>query len=170
MRSALSLPKQKLPRARFLKRTEPKQLNIRGEVFTFNPCLQGIIDEIARSTDVLDLPFDWDDEGGSAVAIETWRKAARLVLNYAKFILETWNVALAPPTIMTGPRLSIDIEWDTEIYRILVNVPEAPDNPLKYYGDDYAEEYIKGALPGIEAVEWFAAWLKRLSESAKINR
>lgn len=137
-------------------------ITIRGEIFEYDKRLQEIIDEIIDSTYLLDLEEAWDDDDGMPVAFEIWQRAVRFVFNYANYILQNWEVVLTPPVIMTGPNLSIDIEWKKkDKYRILINIPEDPTAPMKYYGDDYGAEFIKGALPKIEPETWFAEWLKR---------
>lgn len=78
---------------------------------------------------------DLDENDARAVMVGTWRRA--IVFVEANYRLLYGSGALIPlPEIDAVADGSIDLHWDLPEKELLVNVPEHPDHPLKYYGDD----------------------------------
>jgi hypothetical protein len=53
------------------------------------------------------------------------------------------------PYIQPGPAGSVDLHWKTSERELLINVPADPAESITFYGDDYGEGVLKGAIePG----------------------
>ena len=58
--------------------------------------------------------------------------------------MDEFGRTIEAPKIYHGPAGSIDILWKHPKYRILINIPEDPNVPATFYGDDYKLEQIEG--------------------------
>ena len=102
------------------------------------------IEEIKRSSYILDLDYeDWylDFEGtAQPIKYELYKNTLKFLLKYYKYM--DYYIITYPfdaPQINPCPNNTIDLSFDTNYGRMLVNVYEKND---KYFADYYA--YIKG--------------------------
>ena len=118
---------------------------------------------LEESAYLLELEDDWDDEGGTAVDFDTWKRTVEFLAGYANHLYKYQGFVLDPPEIEPGPGTSIDLTWRGESYRLLVNVPSNPEQPMGYYGDNrQGENSIKGKLKSGPVQPYFAIWLKEM--------
>ena len=116
---------------------------IQKEVYTL------IEEEIQRSRKILDLEADWDGDGADAYSQETWQKSVSFLRNLIDRLLR-YEIDIEAseeliPEILPGPNGSIDLEWETDFFDLLINIPKEGER-ASYYGDDYGENRIKGNL------------------------
>ena len=106
-----------------------------------------LVDEaIEDSRRILELEDDWDGEGSSAYSVITWQRAVDFVSRYAERLREMLGIVMDAPEIMPGPNGSIDVDWETEAYELLVNIPSDATQHASFYGDDYGSMVIKGTF------------------------
>ena len=114
---------------------------------------------IEASKSILALPPDWDEAGSPAFRQETWSRAITLLRAHAEALYDRYGLVLETPRILPGPNGSIDLHWKTRRRELLLNVPEAPEEPSSYYGDDFGSERRKGVTaPGALDMDLFS-WL-----------
>ena len=67
------------------------------------------------------------------------------MLEYSKAIWEEDSVLIDAPKILPGPDGSIDLLWDKQSYRLLLNIHPHPEQIVSFYGDNRtAVPHIKG--------------------------
>ena len=121
----------------------------------------GIMREIESSRRILELPEDWDGEGGRGYSKAAWDRAVRFVIETAR----AWQLALGfaspipVPQVLPAGNGSIDIHWKEEGFELLVNVPAETNAPASFYGDDYGKLHIKGTIDPEKPTTALALWL-----------
>lgn len=116
---------------------------------------------IENSRTILDLEDDWDGEGGVCYSEATWLRATEFLRENALRLRQLKDVWPAVPFIEPGPNGSIDLHWRTSKRELLINIPRDPNQPAGYYGDNFANETIKGKLNISENNEWIMVWLMK---------
>jgi hypothetical protein len=66
---------------------------------------------------------------------------------------------VSAPHIDPGPHGSIDLHWKLEGCELLINVPNDPNLPPSYYGDDYGKSVMKGFVDSEKPMRVIAVWL-----------
>jgi len=103
--------------------------------------------------DILALREDWDSEGAKPYKAQTVNEAIQY-LDLMKSVLEEKNIKIGALDFLPGPDESIDLQWKSEEYELLLNVPEQNTltedrKPAKYFGcvlGKDKEQEIKGEL------------------------
>lgn len=123
--------------------------------------LRQIDDEIAASRYMLALGDDWDDEGAPGYRQETWERATGFVRSTVEKFVRLTGRAAPIPRISHGPDSSVDILWDVNGRRLLVNVPDDTSRPADYYGDNGpARDFtVKGLFNPASPQTWLLLWL-----------
>lgn len=104
-----------------------------------------IAEQIEKSRFILELNDNWDDEGSIAYSQKTFATAATFVIKYCEAVWEEESVLIDAPTILPGPKGSIDLLWDKTAYRLLINIHPDPDMTASFYGDNRTQvPHIKG--------------------------
>jgi hypothetical protein len=73
----------------------------------------------------------------------TWKTTAYFLLFYAQQVYEIHNVLINKPRIMESVNGSIDIDWETPEYGLIVNIYENGENAF-YFGDIKEKDKIRG--------------------------
>lgn len=116
-----------------------------GLEFTVPHQFVNLAQEIKSANYILGLEDDWDDEGGIGYSENTLKSAIDFVINYSLAIWEEESVLIDAPQITPGPDGSIDLSWDENDYRLLINVHPSPKNIASFYGDNRTDvPHIKG--------------------------
>ena len=104
-----------------------------------------IAEQIDKSRFILELNDNWDDEGSIACSQKTFATAVTFVIKYCEAVWEEESVLIDAPTILPGPKGSIDLLWDKTDYRLLINIHPDPDVIASFYGDNRTQvPHIKG--------------------------
>jgi hypothetical protein len=107
---------------------------------------EDLANEIKRSSYILELPDNWDDEGSKSYKQETLIFAINFLLDYFYLLDRIYAHSIKVPQISHGVNGGIDILWKSEDYRLLINIHEAPSNIASFFGDDYKDNKIKGTF------------------------
>lgn len=107
--------------------------------------LSYLVETIDKSKYILDLQDNWDDEGSSKYDLQTWISAIRFLLNYSKILYEDFNTEVDNPVIYHAPKGSIDIMWEKENYRIVVNILSDGEQAF-FYADNYKDQITEGSF------------------------
>jgi hypothetical protein len=119
-----------------------------------------IAEAIKASRKILELKYNWDDEGSTGYTEITWNRAIQFLTGHIKWLWETSGMRIEAPKILPGPNGSIDIHWDCAQYELLVNIPDDPNVPATFYGDDRGNLSIKGTLDPSAYNSGLLLWLK----------
>lgn len=130
------------------------------EVEVVSDQLRHIAEAIKSSRKILDLKDNWDDEGSPGYTKETLERAIQFLTKHIKWLWENSGVRVEAPKILPGPNGSIDIHWECNQYELLVNIPDDPDVPATFYGDDRGNLSIKGTLDPSAFNSGLLLWLK----------
>ena len=116
---------------------------------------------IESSRSILDLPDNWDEEGSSAYAEDTWKRATSFVEECAIGYRGASGVWVDPPKITPGPDGSIDVRWKSSTRSVLINFPADQSQPTQFFGSNSERDSIKGTLDLSSPNQWILMWLIR---------
>ena len=98
----------------------------------------------ARVKQILSLQENWDEEGAEKFSKDTLERVCSLL---KAVFQDLWNemIDIPFPLIQPVPDGSIDINWETENFELLVNIPSTPDELVNFYGEkiDHPENEIE---------------------------
>jgi hypothetical protein len=120
-----------------------------------------IAQAVESSRRILDLPENWDEEGGPAYTRYTWERATQFVIQTAIAHRRISGVWINPPKITPGPGGSIDVRWKRQPRSALINFPASEADPIQFFGSDGEIESIRGTLDLSTANQWILMWLIR---------
>jgi hypothetical protein len=120
---------------------------------------QSTAEAITSSQRILDLKYDWDEQGSPGYEQATWQRACDFLVRQASFARESLGRDLPVPRILPGPHGSLDVHWKMPRFELLVNIPHDPSKPATFYGDDFGNSSIRGNLNPDEAIPGLIAWL-----------
>lgn len=104
---------------------------------------------------ILSLEDDWDEEGARAFKEETFERVILIV----KKILSLTKLTQFP-NISPSSEGDIDIHWKNEKFELLIGIPEDPEEPFGYYGDDGKYNYqIEQSVEQAEAIKNISNWI-----------
>jgi hypothetical protein len=144
------------------KRISPR---LSGELPFTDVAIKNILEAIEQSKNILAFKDDWDGEGSPAYKAATWQRAAAFLRHSALQLWQAHQVILDAPKILPGPIGSIDLHWKTDRREVLINIPEALDEPENFYGDDSVStdhllgQMVKGILDTSKDSQWLLMWL-----------
>ncbi len=117
-------------------------------------------EEIERSKYILNFEEDWDDEGAGKYKPETWERGIKYLKGHARWLKKNRGISIDTPTISHGPDGSIDILWETETYKLLLNIPEDLNKKATFYGEDKLGLNLEGELNTDLFNEGLTLWLE----------
>lgn len=143
--------------------TKPKSIQVVKRESLTAPAdpLAHITAAIEASRSILALEDDWDGNGSERYDESTWKLATGFLAAQAAYVWSA-KVKLRTPDIAPGPKGSIDLVWQEEDFRLLINVPPAA-TALGYWGQNKALT-VKGTITdlGADHKELFL-WLTKRS-------
>ena len=118
---------------------------IEGLDFVVPSRFSELAEQIRKSAYILEYEDNWDDEGSIAYSKKTFSAAINFAIEYSKAIWEEKFVLIHAPKISPGPEGSIDLLWDKQTYRLLINIHPDPKQTASFYGDNRTPiPHIKG--------------------------
>jgi hypothetical protein len=107
--------------------------------------LKNLIVTLEKAEKILELKDNWDDEGSEHISPITFSTAVYFLITYAKNIFQYSGVCIDIPSIYPSSNGSIDIDWETERYGLIINI--AKDGAeASYYGDDKSAQMTEGVF------------------------
>ncbi len=119
--------------------------------------LKGLTEALNESRWMLALHNNWDDEGSPGYAEATWERAARFLIDSAKFVQEL-GLVFAIPKVQNGPEGTIDLYWETPHAKLLLNIPVELESPANYYGHRMDGSETRGSLNTSHIEPWLLLW------------
>ncbi len=126
---------------------KPERLDIKIEnkvIDSLNPVFNDLFESINRSKSILRLEENWDEEGSKGFKDETWISVVKFLVTYFNAAYDIFGEIVKTPSIFPSENGSIDVLWNSESYRLLVNIQE-DSNVITFYGDDRKNTSIKGS-------------------------
>ena len=109
--------------------------------------------------DTINLQDDWDGQGSKGFSEELWQN----VIDFLLFIyIELYAEKLKVPFPLVLPNVdgSLDIDWETESFELLINFPPDPEELIHMYGEKMGspknelDVRINRDLAGLVVNEW----------------
>lgn len=108
---------------------------------------------------IISLKENWNKEGAKEFDDELWNKSSELLREILFYLWEN-NITVPIPAILPCSDGSLDINWETEKFELLVNIPPDHQELVSIYGEklghkgDEIEVRIKFDLIKPVIVEW----------------
>lgn len=132
-----------------------------GQSLTLPNSLSHLEGVIMDSGFIFDLEENWDDEGALKISNKSIWNAIHFLINYSTFVLKEYNIILKEPTLLPCSDGSVDLTWNNDTARMLINFRNSDDNEAHYYGDLYSDiTQFKGSFTTGNFQEHIAMWLK----------
>lgn len=118
--------------------------NFRDEISFILPIeLKEIVNCLKSAEYILTFKDNWDNEGSEGYSVDTWIGASLFLLEYAHQIYAKSGNCIDIPKIYPSSNGSIDIDWETETYGLIVNIAKGGELGT-YYGDNKAKQMTEG--------------------------
>jgi len=129
--------------------------------FTFPAELRPFVEEIVRSSYLLNLQNDWDGEGAPRLSRSTWHRALSLLIELATDYWEERGDSLPSPSIQPGIEGDLDLYWTVRDRKILINVPDEDEDLATVFGRDLKRSQlsVQGAFDTNDSNRWLVNWL-----------
>ena len=115
------------------------------------------------SNNIVGLSDNWDSQGSKGYNIDTWERTIYLLKN---ILFNLWDnmIDIPIPTVLPSPDGSFDINWETGIFELLLNIPSDIQEPVSLYGEKIGhKEYEIEVRSKFELVESVVIeWLKMI--------
>lgn len=116
---------------------------------------------IEKSKSLLMLHAGWDGDTASRIDYKTWERMKNFLGDYSEKAFSLFGRILPTPQISPCFDGSIDIFWDDEQYKLLLNIPNDKDLIISYYGYDKntKKNNISGTIDEKIESRFFLAWI-----------
>jgi hypothetical protein len=122
-------------------------------VYTFNekeyllPVELKKIRELLISAElILELKDNWDDMNGRIISKKTFEGMASFLVNYSSIIYLKYKKIIDFPTISPSLEGSIDLDWETDSYGMLINISDGGDYAAFYGDNKKKKQMIEGSF------------------------
>lgn|GEM_PF-1232518 len=107
--------------------------------------LNYLANTILTSKYILDLEDNWDDDGAEKYEDTTLKIAIEFLINFGNWINHNRHSQMYIPQILHSSDKSIDIFWEEEDFRLIINIAEIGDK-ASFYWDNAKDlsQYIEG--------------------------
>lgn len=124
--------------------------------------LEKILNE--RENQILSLLENWDDDGAELISQVTLKRVKAMLLEIYR---ELWKDMLDVPFpyIQQVPDGSIDINWETDVFELLINIPSTLDELVNFYGEreGHPEDEIEVRTNYDLATRYLIPWLIKVN-------
>jgi hypothetical protein len=104
-----------------------------------------LITVLKKAEIILELKDNWDEEGSEHISPTTFSTAVYFLITYAEDIFRYSGNCIDIPSIYPSSNGSIDIDWETETYGLIINI--AKDGAeASYYGDNKSSQMTEGVF------------------------
>jgi hypothetical protein len=149
-----------------MKPIEPSEfvLDILGEHLEIPTRLEEIKSEIENSKRILNFEDDWNNDGACKIDTKIYLHAIKFLIEYSKY-LKKLGFIISSPDIDPCPDGTIDLSWNTDKARLLINFRIVDEDILGYFYGDLLNNIspIKGSFKVNEFCDYLAIWMKVLS-------
>lgn len=119
------------------------------EAFFIPIALSSIVSSLKFAEKILTLEDNWDNNGAEKISSDTWLAAVSFLVKYSETVYTNGGLIIDAPNIYPSASGSIDIDWETETYGLLINIAKG-GKVATYYGDDKLEQKTEGIFNPIK--------------------
>jgi hypothetical protein len=124
--------------------------------------LENILDQVTATI----LDEDWESQGGTNFNKNTIKRAKDLVVDIMDYFSDQ-RIEFFPPKILPLLDGSLDIKWENNLFRLIVNIPSEISHLVEIYGDlkhSIPEENNEAdcRIPYIIVKVTIIEWLKKI--------
>jgi hypothetical protein len=131
--------------------------------FDYPPNFAEISAAMEQSRTLLEWEEDWDGDAARRFEPFTWERAREFVLDNTIRLWRTAHAQVPVPQIEPTRRGGINIEWETALRNLLVNIPADGAEPVTFYGtlknDPDHEHDIEGTVDVVGDNTWLLMWI-----------
>ncbi len=98
--------------------------------------LEKLIDQVTA----IILDEDWESQGGTNFNKETIKRAKDLIIKIMDYFSDQ-RIEFFPPKILPLLDGSLDVKWENNLFRLIINIPSEISQLVEIYGD------LKQAVP-----------------------
>nr|WP_315396828.1 hypothetical protein [uncultured Sphingobacterium sp.] len=102
--------------------------------FEINKSLNYLTKVFKKSEYILALETDWDDNEAISYSVDDWSKSINFLIQFSEAIYHKFNKKIESPEIYHGPNGSIDILWESDNFKLLLNILH--DDSVTFYGSN----------------------------------
>lgn len=107
--------------------------------------LRDLFREINKSKYILELIENHDNQGAIAYSNNTWKKTIIFLAEYVSLIYKESGKIVTSPKIFHGPDGSIDLQWKTNDFKLLINIPDET-NIATFFGNYQNNQEVEGSF------------------------
>lgn len=111
--------------------------------------LNKIVKCLTKSERILNLKTNWDGENSEGFSKETWIGVSNFLLNYSYKIYHNYGNLIDLPKIYPSSNGSIDLDWETDNYGMIINVAKG-GQLATYYADNIGKQMTEGVFNPME--------------------
>lgn len=146
------------------KKFEVLKQELAGGIAATGDVLAPVAEVVADAHRIVDLPDDWDGEGGLGCTQETWELAQDTVLAHTRRLWECHGKVVVPFRIIPDLEGGIDVHWRCLPFELLLNVPANPAEPITFFGNNRdrhttcktSGELLPGETVNLGVIAWLA--------------
>jgi len=117
-----------------------------------------------HANQILSLKENWDAEGAEKFNKDTLERVCSLL----KAVFQNlWNemIDIPFPLIQPVPDGSIDLNWETKNFELLINIPATQEDLVNFYGEkiDHPEDEIEVRINFELITQYIIPWLIKVS-------
>jgi len=127
----------------FQKKYDSKHYFFKDESFKLPIELFTIVKCLNEYEKILSLDDNWDGDGAIGFVDDTWKGVATFLTSYAVEIFNKSTKVIDIPKIYPSSEGSIDLDWETDKYGLLINVSQFGQRAT-FYADDKAKQKVEG--------------------------
>ena len=112
---------------------------------------------------IVGLEDNWDEEGSKGYDSEIWSRTIELL---KQILFNLWDklIDVPIPSILPSPDGSFDLNWETDMFELLVNIPADTHESVSIYGEriGHKEDEIELRLRYELAMPVLMQWLRMI--------
>lgn len=144
-------------------KTDIEYINILDEKINISDNLKHIKDCIENSKWITELEENWDSEGAKKIEPIVWKNAMKFLISSSSYIFTHFDIKIFSPSILPCSDGSLDISFDNNSIRLLINFKNQYNGLASYYGDNYDYNNIKGDFISLTYIDYIYVWMKQLN-------
>lgn len=132
--------------------------------------LESILDQVTEKI----LDEDWESEGGTNFNRNTIKSAKDLVIDVMNYFSDQ-RIEFFPPKILPLLDGSLDIKWENNLFRLIVNIPSEVTQLVEIYGNlkqsiPEKNNEVDCRIPYVTVKVMIIEWLKEILRYGRQNQ
>lgn len=115
----------------------------KDEIFKLPIELYDVVNCLKKYEKILSLNDNWDGNGEIGFVEDTWKGVVTFLISYSIEVFNKFNEVIDIPKIYPSAEGSIDLDWETDKYGLLINISQF-GKIATFYADDKAKQKVEG--------------------------